>query len=260
MRSPGCRTGGFAMDVMSLAPAFCEVIRDRPDDRLRCQREAVVVEHRCHVVARHAELDGEQRAQLRVAILLHHEHRLVRFQEVGHRPVERERADAHVVHRQSLRAQQVHRLADRRVATAESRRSRSWRPPARRASGPGQGLRRVRELAREPVDDFLVRGRILGVRAELVVTGSAREPGALRSARPGSCAPRSRRRRRPGSASTCRSSPAPRRPAPFRGRDGSRRPTRGASPSSRSCRCRDRSRRTSASGSARRGRTPSRRA
>ena len=73
------------------------------DDEARGDRQAVVVQQRAQLRLLDRGLEGEQRAQLRVAVLLHHEQQLVRRQELLHVLAEGEGAHPHVVDADAVR-------------------------------------------------------------------------------------------------------------------------------------------------------------
>ena len=168
----------------------------------RAHREAAVVAHRLELLDRHAGLEHQQAAQLPVAVLLDDEVDLVRFEEPADLVAEREAADAHVVDRDPLGGEQIERFDARGVAAAD-RHEPDLAPRRRRVTtGAGNGARRALDLAIDAIDHLDVLVAVLGVGAEPVVAGAAREVRPVRDARPAACGTGCRRRRRRGSGGT----------------------------------------------------------
>ncbi len=81
-------------------------------DESRGDGRAVVVQHRRELPGYQHRLGNQQRAKLAVAVLLHHEHVLVRGHEIDDLVVERECADAQGI--------DVHGLVVQQAASASS--------------------------------------------------------------------------------------------------------------------------------------------
>jgi hypothetical protein len=87
--------------------------------KLRRHRQATVVQQRAQLFLGHARLERQQRAQLRIAILLDDEQQPVIGQELLDFLAEREGAHAHVVHLHAARMQDVERLVHGAIRTAD---------------------------------------------------------------------------------------------------------------------------------------------
>ena len=95
------------------------MVADRFRDKPRGDRRAVVVQHADHVRRVDVEFVDQHRVHLRVAVLLDHEHLLVRRDELGHRVREREGAQAQRVQVHALGLEHVECLVHRRTGRAE---------------------------------------------------------------------------------------------------------------------------------------------
>ena len=149
------------------------------DDELGGDRQSAVVQQRTQLCLLHARLEREQRAHLRVAVLLDHEHQLLLLEEFLHFVAERERAQAHVVSLDAVVRKDVERLAHRAIGAAVGH-HRDVDVRVLLDDGLRHQPLRRGELAREPVEHDLVFGGIFGVHAVLRVAGAAREVRALR--------------------------------------------------------------------------------
>ena len=128
----------------------------------------------------HAGLQRQQRAQLRVAILLDDEVQSgARARKLLHFLAEREAAHAHVVELHALRAEARDGLAHGAVAAAErdDAERRCRRSP--RSPPCGTSFVAVIHFLRSRSSTTWYSARILGVGAVLVVAGAAREVRAL---------------------------------------------------------------------------------
>ncbi len=85
---------------------------DRRRDKARVDQGTVIVQHRDEVRRIDAVFVDHQLLQLRVAVLLDHEHLVVRVDELQHVFAERKGADAQRVQVHALPFQAVQRLAD----------------------------------------------------------------------------------------------------------------------------------------------------
>ena len=136
------------------------------------------MQNRAHAVLRHAGLERQQRAQLRVAVLLDDELQLVRVEKLLHLLAEREAAHPHVVEPDALRAEARRSPRAPAVAAPSVTMPDSLPAPA--------SITRLRHQARgrqpllaQPIDHHLVLARVLGVGTVLVVAGTAGEVRAL---------------------------------------------------------------------------------
>ena len=107
----------MSVDFDEAHPPMIEVPRSMRSSP-RGDRRAVVVQDRHQPRRVHLLLGRQQRAQLRIAILLDDEHGLVRGDERIDRGRERERADAQRVDRDALRLQRLEGLVHRRAGRA----------------------------------------------------------------------------------------------------------------------------------------------
>ena len=96
---------------------------DAVEDVARRDRHAVVMQDRAQAALVHAGLQRQQRAQLRVAILLDDEIELMRLEKLLDFLAERKAAHAHVVDLDALSRQAQLRLAHRRRRRCRARRS-----------------------------------------------------------------------------------------------------------------------------------------
>ncbi len=142
------------------------------------EREPPVHQHRAQILLGYSGLENQQRAQLRVAVLLDHETDVVAVQEGFDIGIKREAAYPHVVGAHAPSGQIVECLPDRQVAAAKGDDSDavSLIPYHRRRDE----LRRCCVLAGQPVDYLPILVRDLGIAAEFVVAGAAGEERALR--------------------------------------------------------------------------------
>src|SRR4051812_42586340 len=92
---------------------------DRLDYVPRAKREAAVVEDRAQAVFAHRSFQYQQRAQLRVTVLLHNETEIVVFDELFHGLIEWEAANAHVIGRNAARRKHVYRFVHSRIAASD---------------------------------------------------------------------------------------------------------------------------------------------
>ena len=93
---------------------------DPVDDRLAGHRESAVAQDGLEFGLVDRGLEGQERAQLRVAVLLHHEDRGVQAQEALHFVVEGKGLDAQIVDWNLLPREHIDRLAHRTVAAADA--------------------------------------------------------------------------------------------------------------------------------------------
>src|SRR5579871_3278620 len=93
--------------------------RDAVIDIARRNRHAVVVQDRSQPALLDAGLEDQQRAQLRITVLLHYEIGRVRLQELLDLLTEREAAYAHVVGLNPLRLEALTRFLHGTIAAAE---------------------------------------------------------------------------------------------------------------------------------------------
>src|SRR5579871_4571659 len=96
-RSFLCRLGWTAIGLTMDGMVYLYLTFDSFDHMLGAQREPAVNQHAAQPILRHAGFDGQQRFQLRVAILLHDEVDIVRVEERLNAIFERKTAQTHEI-------------------------------------------------------------------------------------------------------------------------------------------------------------------
>jgi len=155
------------------------------DDEACGDRRAVVVQHRLQLRGVDLLLGDDQRAQLRVAVLLDDEDGLVRDDERIDRGAERERPHAQRVDVHALGLQRVERLVHRRAGRAEVHHAVACR--LRGSAGDRLRHERLRglELLQQPLHVVHVVGARLRIARVGVAGRAAREVRALVGVRAG---------------------------------------------------------------------------
>src|SRR5882724_3056525 len=97
-----------------------ELCSNSIDDGIGRHREAAVAQDGIELGLLHRGLERQEGFQLRVAVLFNDENRRMRFQEDFNIAIERKCFDTQVIHIDFLPPEDVERLANRAVATAEA--------------------------------------------------------------------------------------------------------------------------------------------
>src|ERR1700730_11296657 len=97
---------GLAMDGM----VCIHLSVDSVHDVAGAERESSINQHRPQSIFGYSGLECDQRAKLRIAVLLHHETELVLVQEGFHGGTKWKATNPHEIRRRALLTQQVQRL------------------------------------------------------------------------------------------------------------------------------------------------------
>src|ERR1051325_5215316 len=103
----------------SFAPLRMTATGDPLDDEIRRQRQPTVIEQRTQPIRGRAELDHEERAKLRIAVLFDDEAAFVAIEERANVRSEGKRLDAHVIEWDSALGEAIDGLVHRRMTPAD---------------------------------------------------------------------------------------------------------------------------------------------
>ena len=111
----GCAILGLTIDGIGLQYS----VRNCLDDQARTQRETAVAQYGLQLLFWRRTFKKEQGTKLGIAILLHDVAIVMRCDEGFDRLIERESANAHVIHGDALIRENIERFANRGIATTD---------------------------------------------------------------------------------------------------------------------------------------------